>query len=43
MEPMCANLWAYLSKKYKKNHFGLDRDDGLAILKNKSGPQSERW
>ena len=31
-----------LSKKYSKNHFGLYRDDGLAVLKNKSGPQSEQ-
>ena len=30
-----------LSKKYNKNDFGLYRDDGLAVLKNKSGPQSE--
>ena len=31
-----------LSKKYSKNDFGLYRDDGLAVLKNKSGPQSEQ-
>ena len=31
-----------LSKKYNKNDFGLYRDDGLAILKNKSGLQSEQ-
>ena len=31
-----------LSKKYNKNDFGLYRDDGLAVLKNKSGPQSEQ-
>ena len=31
-----------LSKKYNKNNFGLYRDDGLAVLKNKSGPQSEQ-
>ena len=30
-----------LSKKYNKNDFGLYRIDGLAVLKNKSGPQSE--
>ena len=29
-----------LSKKYNKTDFGLYRDDGLAVLKNKSGPQS---
>ena len=31
-----------LSKKYNKNDFGLYGDDGLAVLKNKSGPQSEQ-
>ena len=31
-----------LSKKYNKNDFGLYQDDGLAVLKNKSGPQSEQ-
>ena len=31
-----------LSKKYNKNDFVLYRDDGLAVLKNKSGPQSEQ-
>ena len=31
-----------LLKKYSNNDFGLYRDDGLAVLKNKSGPQSEQ-
>ena len=31
-----------LSKKYNKNDLRLYRDDGLAVLKNKSGPQSEQ-
>ena len=31
-----------LSKKYNKKDFGLYRDDGLAVLKNKSGPQQWR-
>ena len=31
-----------LSKKYNENDFGLYRDDGLAVLKNKSGAQSEQ-
>ena len=31
-----------LSKKYNKNDFGLYRDDGLAALRNKSGPHSEQ-
>ena len=46
MELKCASLWAHmsnlLSKKYNKNNFRLYRDDGLAALKNKSGPQSEQ-
>ena len=29
-------------KKYNKNDYGLYRDDGLAVLKNKSAPQSEQ-
>ena len=31
-----------LSKKSNKNNFGLYRDDGFVVLKNKSGPQSEQ-
>ena len=31
-----------ISKTYAKNYIGLYRDDGLAIFRNKSGPQSER-
>ena len=31
-----------ISEKYDKNDIGLYRDDGLAILKNISGPESER-
>ena len=31
-----------LSKKCNKNDYGLYRDHGLAVLKNKSGPQSEQ-
>ena len=31
-----------LSKKYKKNDFGLSRNDGLAVVKNRSGVQSEQ-
>ena len=30
------------SEKYGKNNVGLYRDDGLVLLKNASGPQSER-
>ena len=43
---VCELIWTYmlnlLSNKYNKNNFGLYRDDGLAVLKNKSGPQSEQ-
>ena len=31
-----------LSKKYGRNNVELYRDDGLVLLKNASGPQSER-
>ena len=31
-----------ISEKYKKNNIGLYRDDGLAVFKNISGPESER-
>ena len=31
-----------LSQKYSKSDFGLYRDGGLAVLKNKSGPKSEQ-
>ena len=31
-----------LSNKYSKNDFGLYRNDGLTVLKNKSGPQIEQ-
>ena len=35
-------MWNILSKKFIKNDFGLSRDDGLAVLKNKSGQQSKQ-
>ena len=31
-----------LPKKYNKNNFGLCSDDGLAVLRNKSGLQTEK-
>ena len=31
-----------LSKKYKKNDFGLSHNGGLAVVKNRSGVQSEQ-
>ena len=35
-------LLSKIAEKYEKNTFGLYRDDGLAVFKNISGPQSER-
>jgi hypothetical protein len=35
-------LLSLLSSKCNKEDMGLYRDDGLAVLRNKSGPQSER-
>ena len=35
-------LLTMLSEKYTKENIGLYRDDGLAVFKNTSGPQSER-
>ena len=31
-----------ISEKYGKNNVGLYRDDGLVLLRNANGPQSER-
>ena len=41
-ELVATHMLNVLSKKYNKNDFGLYRDDRLAVLKNKSGPQSEQ-
>ena len=35
-------LLSLLSEKYNKQEIGLYRDDGLAVFKNKSGPQNEK-
>ena len=35
-------MLSLLSKHINKNHFGLYRDEGLAILKNTSGPVAEK-
>ena len=35
-------MLSILSKHISKNHIGLYRDDGLAILKNTSGPEAEK-
>ena len=31
-----------MRRKYNKNNIGLDRDHGLAVFKNISGPQAEK-
>ena len=35
-------MLSLLSKHINKNHIGLYRDDGFAILKNTSGPEAEK-
>ena len=30
------------SERYNKKYFGLYRDDGLRVVKNKSGPETEK-
>ena len=35
-------MLSLLSKHINKNHIGLYRDDGLAILKNTSDPEAEK-
>ena len=35
-------MLSLLSKHINKNHIGLYRNDGLAILKNTSGPEAEK-
>ena len=35
-------MLSLLSKHINKNHIGLYREDGLAILKNTSGPEAEK-
>ena len=41
-ELVCSFLLHQLSDKYNKKDIGLYRDDGLAVFKNKIGPQVER-
>ena len=35
-------LFHQLSNKYDRKDIGLYRDDGLAVFKNKCGPEAER-
>ena len=40
---LCGTFMLYLlAKTYKKDDLGLYRDDGLAVFKNVSGPNSEK-
>ena len=45
-EPMTTQVGTYIlfliSEKYNKNDFGLYRDDGLGVVKNKSGQEREK-
>ena len=41
-EPIGLFLLNNLSEKYRKNNVGLYRDDGLVLLTNATGPQSEQ-
>ena len=40
-ESIAIFMLSLLSKHINKNHIGLYRDGGLAILKNPSGPEVE--
>ena len=35
-------MLSLIGNKYNPNNIGLYRDDGLAVFKNTSGPQSEK-
>ena len=35
-------MLSIVTSKYNKKDIGIYQDDGLAVFKNKSGPQSER-
>ena len=35
-------MLSLVSEKYNKKDFGLYRDDGLRMVKNKSGPETEK-
>ena len=35
-------MFSLIGNKYSPNNIGLYRDDGLAVFKNTSGPQSEK-
>ena len=35
-------MLSLISEKHNKKDFGLYRDDGLGVVKNKSGPETEK-
>ena len=35
-------MLSLISEKYNKKDFGLNRDDGLGVVKNKSGTETEK-
>ena len=35
-------MLSFISEKYNRKDFGLYRDDGLGVVKNKSGPEAEK-
>ena len=39
---MQISRYIYISEKYNKKDFGLYRDDVLGVIKNKSGPETEK-
>ena len=38
----CKLVGTYISEKYNKRDFGLYRDDVLGVIKNESGPETEK-
>ena len=41
-ELICIFMLSLIGSKCNPNNIGLYRDDGLAVFKNTSGPQSEK-
>ena len=41
-ELVCTHMLSLISEKYNKKDFGLYRDDGLGVVKTKSGLETEK-
>ena len=41
-ELICIFMLSLIGNKYNPSKIGLYRDDGLAVFKNTSGPQSDK-